>query len=192
MIGENEDDDEIASDDEEIDSDAAFEETDEERFAGFFSQRMDISVSEDGLDFDPSDDEEAPEALDQLNDFISTLDVTSKKRKTAEDLDASTDTRARKRRLAKKKTEAGFENEFRARSSGILLGHYYQQHFVLTFRLTLGSKLNIDDLLAPLASQSLALQSLKASAKVLTSSSSKAKTTTTTKDSGTIRSSSSL
>jgi U3 small nucleolar RNA-associated protein 14 len=42
--------------------------------------------------------------------------------------------------------------------------------------LTSGLKLNIDDLLAPLASQSLALQSLKTSAKVLASSSSKAKT----------------
>ena len=46
----------------------------------------DSSVSEDGLDFDPSEDEEAPKALDwQLSDFISTLDVTSKKRKAAED-----------------------------------------------------------------------------------------------------------
>ena len=41
LIGENEDDEEIASDDdEEIDSDAAFEETDEERFAGFFSHKV--------------------------------------------------------------------------------------------------------------------------------------------------------
>ena len=79
----------------------------------------DSSVAEDGLDFDPSDDEEVPEALDQLNNFISTLDVTSKKRKAAEDPDATTNTRARKRRLAKEKTEAGLENEFRARSSGI-------------------------------------------------------------------------
>ena len=36
LIGENEDDEKVASeDDEEIDSDAAFEESDEERFAGF-------------------------------------------------------------------------------------------------------------------------------------------------------------
>jgi U3 small nucleolar RNA-associated protein 14 len=38
-----------------------------------------------------------------------------------------------------------------------------------------GSKLNLDDLLSPLASQSSALQSLKTSAEVLASSSSKAK-----------------
>lgn len=41
LIGENQDDEEIASDDdEEIDSDAAFEESDEERFAGFFSSKV--------------------------------------------------------------------------------------------------------------------------------------------------------
>ena len=63
LIGENEDDEEIESDDdEEIDSDAAFEETDEERFADFFSH-------ED----------------DSLQDFVSKLDVTFKKRKAAED-----------------------------------------------------------------------------------------------------------
>lgn len=41
LIGEIEDDEEIASDeDEEIDSDAAFEESDEDRFAGFFSSKV--------------------------------------------------------------------------------------------------------------------------------------------------------
>lgn len=41
LIGELSDDEEIASgDDEEIDSDAAFEESDEERFAGFFSAKV--------------------------------------------------------------------------------------------------------------------------------------------------------
>ena len=42
--------------------------------------------------------------------------------------------------------------------------------------LTGASKLNLDDLLAPLASSSATLQSLKKSAKVLASSSSKVKT----------------
>ncbi|KAF8817622.1 small-subunit processome [Phlegmacium glaucopus] len=185
LIGENEDNEDIDSgDDEEIDSDAAFEESDEERFADFFSKKTHTdeeekeeedgdgeasdqdsdtgsdSGSEEKLDFDPSDDEEMPEALDRLDEFVSNLDVTSKKRKAAEepsDVGASADTRAHKRRLVKERTETGAENEFRARSSG--------------------SKLNIDDLLAPLASQSSALQSLKSSAKVLaSSSSSKAKT----------------
>lgn len=41
LIGENEDDEQVASDDdEEIDSDAAFEESDEDRFAGFFSNKV--------------------------------------------------------------------------------------------------------------------------------------------------------
>lgn len=41
LIGENEDDEKIASDDdEEVDSDAAFEESDEERFGGFFSHKV--------------------------------------------------------------------------------------------------------------------------------------------------------
>ena len=40
LIGENEDGEQVASDDEEIDSDAAFEESDEERFAGFFSNKV--------------------------------------------------------------------------------------------------------------------------------------------------------
>lgn len=41
LIGELEDDEEVASeDDEEVDSDAAFEESDEERFAGFFSSKV--------------------------------------------------------------------------------------------------------------------------------------------------------
>jgi len=45
LIGEGMDDEEIASeDDEEIDSDAAFEESDEERFAGFFSSKVGFSL----------------------------------------------------------------------------------------------------------------------------------------------------
>ena len=44
LIGEGMDDEEIASeDDEEIDSDAAFEESDEERFAGFFSSKVSLA-----------------------------------------------------------------------------------------------------------------------------------------------------
>lgn len=41
LIGENDDDEEIGSeDDEELDSDAAFEESDEEKFTGFFSSKV--------------------------------------------------------------------------------------------------------------------------------------------------------
>lgn len=67
-----------------------------------------------------SDDEEVPEALDHLKDFVSNLDVAVKKRKAPEE-DSNTmalaETRARKRRFTRERTEAGAENEFRAHSS---------------------------------------------------------------------------
>ncbi|KAF9461892.1 Utp14 protein-domain-containing protein [Collybia nuda] len=120
------------------------------------------SESEDGGDkfrLSPSDeDEDMPEALGDLEKFISTLDPSAKKRKAGDneatqDLDRS---RKQRRVTIKERTEAGTENEFRAQSSG--------------------SKLNLDDLLAPLSSQSTALQSLKKSTKALAPSSSKTKT----------------
>ncbi|KAK0484734.1 Utp14-domain-containing protein [Armillaria novae-zelandiae] len=102
--------------------------------------------------FTPSDvDEAAPEALENLQNFISTLDTSSKKRKpSAEDLPV--DAPPRKRRILKERTQAGEESEFRTHGSG--------------------SKLNLDDLLAPLASQPDTLLSLKKSTKVLNPSSS--------------------
>ncbi|KAF9055750.1 Utp14 protein-domain-containing protein [Panaeolus papilionaceus] len=99
----------------------------------------------------PSDDELMPDALDQLQNFVSGLDVTSKKRKAADDPSSTTkdgEQRSTKRRLVKEKTEAGHEDEFRAHSA---------------------AKLNLDDLLAPLTSQSSTLQSLKKTTKVLSS-----------------------
>lgn len=112
------------------------------------------------VEFSGDEDEDSPEALEELQNFVSKLDPTSsKKRKAPGDGDSSvgTDTRARKRRLVKERTEAGAEDEFHARAAG--------------------SKLNLDDLLAPLASQSSTLLSLKKSTKILASaSSSKAKT----------------
>ncbi|KAF8640434.1 hypothetical protein AX17_000099 [Amanita inopinata Kibby_2008] len=113
------------------------------------------SASEDKLDFTPSDDEEAePEALQELQDFISSLDASDKKRKAPPDDATGTHVsdipKRKKRQIIKERTEAGTENEFRAR--------------------TPGSKLQLEDLLAPLASHSSALQSLK---KSLTSTTSK-------------------
>jgi U3 small nucleolar RNA-associated protein 14 len=126
------------------------------------------------LDFDPSDEEEMLEALDHLNDFVSNLDVTSTKRKATEDpSEVGASTRARKRRLVKERTAAGAENdlnEFRTRSSGISLLFFCHHPSSFDFSRYSGSKLNLDDLLLPLASQSSALQSLKTSAKVLASS----------------------
>lgn len=80
----------------------------------------DDESEDDQMSVEPSDDEEAPEALDQLNDFVSKLDATVKKRKAPED-DSNTfdiaEARSRKRRFTKERTEAGDENEFRAHSS---------------------------------------------------------------------------
>lgn len=69
-----------------------------------------------------SDDDEAPEASEEFQKFISTLDPTTKKRKAdeAESTDGpAKDTRSRKRRLIAERTEAGAEDEFRAHASGL-------------------------------------------------------------------------
>ena len=94
------------------DEDDSEEEEEEEEEEGDENEMVNL------LDFDPSD-EEMPEALDHLNDFVSNLDVTSTKRKARDDpseVGASRDIRASKRRL--EMTEAGVENEFRTRFSG--------------------------------------------------------------------------
>ncbi|KAF8890085.1 Utp14 protein-domain-containing protein [Infundibulicybe gibba] len=99
-----------------------------------------------------------PSALDSLQDFISTLDPTAKKRK-ADELPLPEPKQRHKRRLMKERTEAGAENEFRAQASG--------------------ARLNLEDLLAPLASTSQAtLQSLKQSTSALLPTSSKTKAQT--------------
>ncbi|KAF4603269.1 hypothetical protein EYR38_003682 [Pleurotus pulmonarius] len=236
LIGENEENEAIASDDdEEIDSDAAFEESDEDRFAGFKfasegagqvrfagvdlnEEDADASTSEDGEEEeeegDPSDfidildvldgkgevdtgsdagdgdrsarsdlhsedesgsseeedrsggddaagisisDDEDDEmddnaALDNLQSFVTNLGGTAAKRKG----DAPQNPQPAKRRhIIKERTEAGAENEFGAHTNG--------------------TKLNIDDLLAPLAetSSTSALASLQKSVKALRSSASK-------------------
>ncbi|KAL1758108.1 Utp14 protein-domain-containing protein [Schizophyllum commune] len=101
-------------------------------------------------DFAPSDmDEDAPEGMEDLANFVSTLDTSSgTKRKPDADDDSALPTRPAKRRILPEQTEAGPENEFRA--------------------ATTGSKIGLDDLLAPLASESSStLQSLKQAAKAL-------------------------
>ena len=108
-LREHDDGDGVEMDDED---DSEEEEEEEEEEEGDENEMVNL------LDFDPSD-EETPEALDHLNDFVSNLDVTSTKRKATEDpseVGASKDIRARKRRL--EMTEAGVENEFRTRFSG--------------------------------------------------------------------------
>ena len=93
--------------------------------------------------------------------------------KAIDDVGPSADVPARKRRLVKERTETGAENEFRARSSGVC----YSLIMIVNLRSDFETNFRIKiDLLAPLTLQSSTLQSLKASAKVLTSSSSKVKT----------------
>ncbi|KXN84966.1 hypothetical protein AN958_11811 [Leucoagaricus sp. SymC.cos] len=201
LIGELDDEERIDSeDDEELDSDAAFDESDEERYAGFFSSKKkqtkkrkpavrfaDVDLNEDEvmaspdeedddeeeeegdpdefidlldvLDGKVSDDNEEPEASEELQKFIWGLDTSAKKRKADEAAsadDSTKDSRSRKRRLIAERTEAGAEDEFRAHASG--------------------SKLQLDDLLAPLATQSSNLLSLKKNTKVLSAASTKVRT----------------
>ncbi|TEB18561.1 Utp14-domain-containing protein [Coprinellus micaceus] len=101
-----------------------------------------------------SDEEgQGEDALDDLQNFVSNLDTTApQKRKATDDTDETP--RERKRRVIREKTETGAEDEFRIDSSG--------------------SKLNLDDLLAPLATQSSSLQTLKKATKILGSSKTKA------------------
>lgn len=109
-----------------------FEETnpDEDLFEVGDDEDEEITSEEDDDDdgeeeevgFEPSEDEEVPYALDQLQNFVSNLDVTAKKRKAPDDSDGGAiehrEPRTRKR-LLQEKTEAGEENEFHVRSSGV-------------------------------------------------------------------------
>ncbi|TRM67447.1 Utp14 protein-domain-containing protein [Schizophyllum amplum] len=109
-------------------------------------------------DFAASDmDEDYPEGLEDLQNFVSTLDTsTGVKRKPTLDDDSALPSRPAKRRILPERTEAGPENEFRAATSG--------------------SKIGLEDLLAPLANESSsALESLKQAAKVLRPSTSSSK-----------------
>ncbi|KAI0783149.1 Utp14 protein-domain-containing protein [Abortiporus biennis] len=114
---------------------------------------------EEDSDLDEEVDED-PNALTDLASFISGLDAGQKRKAPDDDETVEAEgkeERRQKRRILKEKTEAGVENEF-ATSSG-------------------ATKLNLDDLLAPLASSSSSnLQSLKKSAKILASTSSKNQT----------------
>ncbi|KAG6901574.1 hypothetical protein C0995_010342 [Termitomyces sp. Mi166 len=151
------------------------EETDDEMEEG--DSEEDVSEEEEQRAFSPSDNEDIePDALDDLQNFISTLDTTGKKRKVSDADDTSAGAeRIRKQRrvILKERTEAGAENEFRVQTSGMYLLTAPSGNVI---HLCTGTKLNLEDLLAPLASQSLALQSLKQSTKALASTSSKVKT----------------
>lgn len=138
-----------------------------------------ISASED-------EDEDGPSKMDSLQSFIMNLDAGQKRKLPEDDGEGSqsalTEVRPPKRRLLQDKTEAGVENEF-ATHTGTSKQFSLRLRFFLADKfyiyISLGaSKLNLDDLLAPLASSSAAasLQSLKKSATILASNSAKTRT----------------
>lgn len=87
----------------------------------------DVSEEETGCAFAPDDDEDlAPEALDELNNFISGLDPSSQKRKSIpDDAESNVDSRPRKRRMLKEQNETGPESEFRTQPSGLFNSYRY-------------------------------------------------------------------
>jgi U3 small nucleolar RNA-associated protein 14 len=118
-----------------------------------------------------SEDEASPEALAELESFLSKLDAAEDKKRKSNDVSA-TESIPKKRRLMQERTEAGDEGEF-----GVSAGES-QPMFLCSFvlRAHAGSRaLKLDDLLAPLASSST-LTTLKKSMKALTSTSNKTKT----------------
>ncbi|KAI0082325.1 Utp14-domain-containing protein [Panus rudis PR-1116 ss-1] len=120
------------------------------------SEDEDSSSASDGI-ISASEDEDEVGTYD-LQNFITNLDA-GQKRKVPDDEEGEgtpAATKRQKRRLVEEKTEAAEENEFAARPGDL--------------------KLNLDDLLNPLASSSSNLQSLKKSAKVLASTSAKVQT----------------
>ncbi|KAG2751834.1 Utp14-domain-containing protein [Suillus brevipes Sb2] len=127
--------------------------------SGEASESEDDRMSEDDHDNEEnavsaSEDETSPEALAELEDFLSKLDPAEDKKRKSNDVSTS-QSAPKKRRLMQERTEAGAEGEF-----GVSAG---------------GSRaLKLDDLLAPLASSS-ALTTLKKSMKALTSTSNKTK-----------------
>ncbi|KAG1813832.1 Utp14 protein-domain-containing protein [Suillus subaureus] len=120
--------------------------------SGEASESEDDQMSEDdhGEEEDAvsaSEDEASPEALAELESFLSKLDPAEDKKRKSNDIS---------RRLMQERTEAGDEGEFGVASGG-------------------SRALKLDDLLAPLASSST-LATLKKSMKPLTSTSNKTKT----------------
>ncbi|KAJ8086965.1 hypothetical protein PM082_005790 [Marasmius tenuissimus] len=144
-------------------------------------QDSDEDGSDDGQDEDDEDEDEeddenisislsdaeddAADALDDLQNFVSSLDpssTTSKKRRADDGEEHSGEptatTQPKKRRILKEQTEAGEENEFRTKSAGLTL----------------------TDLLAPLSNSGTTTPSFEKSLKALHSSTSKGKGKKTT------------
>lgn len=110
-----------------------------------------------------ADEDVNPNALEGLEMFVSSLD-TSKKRKG--DNDAANNSLPHKRKFMEERTAVGIEGEFTAVASGTSVLSLSDS----VFSMFSGQQLRLDDLLAPLASQSAAGLSLKKTVKILNSS----------------------
>ena len=112
--------DEGSESEEEVGAEQGFEMDDEED-EDDEEENESESEEDEALAIEASDDDadESPEALASLENFISTLDP-SKKRKAPLDADtADAETlRPHKRRIMKERNEAGAENEFSAQANG--------------------------------------------------------------------------
>ncbi|KZT27611.1 Utp14-domain-containing protein [Neolentinus lepideus HHB14362 ss-1] len=122
-------------------SEAEVDEGEEEESQGN-EKESSVLLEEDAADLNP-------EALDKLENFISNLSASQKRK--ADDASRDDGERPRKRRFMKERTTVGAEGEFNATTDQ--------------------NKLQLDDLLSPLVSQSSALLSLKKAAKPLMSAS---------------------
>ncbi|CAL1694682.1 unnamed protein product [Somion occarium] len=118
-----------------------------------------ISPMDDAISASGDEDDDVGTSLHDLQSFITNLDAGQKRKAPDDEAAPTTETgeaRRQKRRMLKERTEAGEENEFAPHRGA--------------------TKLNLDDLLNPLASSSSNLLSLKKSAKILTSISAKNQT----------------
>ena len=156
---------------------------DEMEEAGYDDEDEDEDEEESGEDEEQDGmisasevEDDGETALQDLESFVSGLDA-GQKRKAPDDEEAETGTdakRSRKRRILRERTETGLENEF-APALGTS-GVHSISHVSMLNTAPGAGKLNLDDLLAPLEGQSSNLQSLKKSAKVLSSTSGKIQT----------------
>ncbi|KAF9503812.1 hypothetical protein BS47DRAFT_1402036 [Hydnum rufescens UP504] len=178
-----------SEDDEDIDSDAAFEgESDEERFGAFkFAQKpgpsqrpkspkkstgMSLSALLDRDVLAPSDDEDIELEGDALNKLDSFIDDLSYRKRKASDITDPLPARSIKRRVIPERTEAAIEGEF-AVPSGTHAGSSLIESILLlpdSCAINPG-KITLDDLLKPSSASgnNASLASLEKSAKLLSS-----------------------
>ena len=126
-------------------------------------EEVDAQVEEEPDDMLSADEDVNPGALEGLEMFVSSLE-TSRKRKG--DDDVTNNSLPRKRKFVEERTAAGIEGEFTAVASRTS----FLSVSVALFSTFPGQQLQLDDLLAPLASHSAVGLSLKKTVKILDSS----------------------